>query len=60
LTLFDVLPRECLVRLGGAEETLLVPQAGDTLQFVENIAAVIKADIPNNSRPPGEGELLDR
>jgi len=35
-----------------------VPQAGDALQFIENIAAVVEADLPNNGQPPAEGELL--
>jgi hypothetical protein len=49
-----------LVRQGGAEETLLVPHAGDTFQFVKDIAAVIEADRPDNRWSIGEGELFNR
>jgi hypothetical protein len=31
---------------------------GDTLQFVENIAAVVEADIPDDRRPPSEADLF--
>lgn len=36
-----------------------MPEAGDTVQFVENIAAVVEADLQDNRRPSGEGELFD-
>lgn len=48
-----------MIRLVGADETLLVPDAVATLRFVESIAAVVVADRPDNRRPAGEGELFD-
>ena len=46
------------MKLSHSVKTDLVPNAGNTLEVIEHITSMIKANIPHSRRLPSVGELL--